>query len=342
MRWLLGILIALTLLWFGYWYAGATVIQRQVDQIFAEAQARGYTAQKTGAGVAGFPNRFDLTLEGLKLADPVTGAGYEAPFLQVFAMTWKPWHVIAALPEAQVIRLPGQEIGLTGLGLKASLRAKPALDLPLAEARFAGQEIRLSSSQGWQTGAVDLVLALAQAQTGPADYALGLAASGVQIDPAFRSRLAALALPGLPASDLPETAGPLRANILLHLTAPLDRQAAQRRPQLTGFDIGELHLEWGAMTAEASGRLTADPQGQAEGEILLTLTGWDRLPALLVALGAVKPEIAPTVQSMLKALAGESGDPAVLKLPLKFDAGQMSLGPFPLGPAPLLRLPAAG
>lgn len=341
MRWLLGITAVAAVLWFGYWFAGATVIRREVDRVFAEQPAGGLLLEKTASHVAGFPNRFDLTVEGVTLADPVSGAGYAAPFVQIFAMTWKPWHVIAALPPTQTIRLPGQEITLTGTDLKASLRAAPKLDLPLAEARIAGQAIALVSSAGWQTGAAALTLALRQAETAPSDYALGLAAAGLVVDPAFLARLSGVALPGLPASDLPATAGPVSADILLHFTAPLDRNAAQTRPRFTGLDIGLLHLEWGALVVAATGRIGADDLGFAEGQIDLSVTNWDRLPPLLVALGAVKPEIAPTVAAMMKALAGESGDPAVLKLPLRLQGGQMSLGPFPLGPAPLL-LPPSG
>jgi hypothetical protein len=64
---------------------------------------------------------------------------------------------------------------------------------------------------------------------------------------------------------------------------------------------------------------------------MLKLTNWDRLPALLVALGAIKPEIAHTVANGLKAMAAQSPDPAVLALALDMKDGRMSLGPFPLG-----------
>ena len=96
---------------------------------------------------------------------------------------------------------------------------------------------------------------------------------------------------------------------------------------------------WGQLALHAEGLLEADAQGFAAGRVMLRLTNWDRLPALLVALGAIKPEIAPTIAGGLRAMAAQSPDPAVLALPLDMRDGRMTLGPFPLGEAPRLRPP---
>jgi hypothetical protein len=342
MRWILGILVVFVVLWTGYWFTASSTISGAVDDWFAKGAAdSGIVAEKSASSVGGYPYRFDISVEGVSVADPVSGAGYAAPDLRVHAMAWQPWHVIASFADSQVITLPGQEIALTGQNLLASLRAQPSPDLALAEARVAGQEIAATSTLGWQSGAADLTLALRQEGPAAADYALGLSLVGLRPDPAFLGALAAVNLPGLPAPDYPAEAGPVRANILLHLSAPLDRHAGTARPLLLGLEIRELHLEWGALVARATGTVAPDAQGYAEGEIALEVANWDRLPALLVAMGAVRPEIAPTVGSMMRALAGETGDATTLRLPLRMTGGQMSLGPFPLGPAPLL-LPPSG
>ena len=77
------------------------------------------------------------------------------------------------------------------------------------------------------------------------------------------------------------------------------------------------------------------------GRIEISLSNWRRILPLLVASGAIKPELAPTVESMLANLAQQTGDPEVLKLPLVLQDGWMALGPVPLGPAPLM-LPPSG
>ena len=113
-------------------------IRNGAETWFADQARAGVKAEKSKLSVAGFPNRFDMTVEGLQLADAQSGISWQAPFVQVFAMTWKPWHVIAAMPPEQVLSLPDQTLTITSTGLEASLRAKPAMDAPLAEARVAG------------------------------------------------------------------------------------------------------------------------------------------------------------------------------------------------------------
>lgn len=341
MRWILGIVVALSALWSGYWFAGSSAIEQGVDQWFADQAASGrLVAEKTALSVGGFPYRFDVRLAGVKITDPATGAGYDGPSLRVHAMTWKPWHVIAELPQSQVIRLAVDQITLTGDNLLASLRLSPSTDLPLAEARVAGQEVAAISAAGQRFGVAEMTLALRHEGPGPADYALGLNLAGLRPDPAFLAALAAVTLPDLPAADLPAEAGPVRADILLQLSAPLDRHAGDVRPHLLGLELRAVELDWGALSARATGRIAPDAQGYAAGEIVLEVTNWDRLPALLVAAGAVKPEIAPTMGNMMRALAAATPDPTVLKLPLKLADGWMTFGPFPLGPAPVLVPPS--
>ena len=95
-------------------------------------------------------------------------------------------------------------------------------------------------------------------------------------------------------------------------------------------------LSFPAEQFTASGALTARSDGIAEGEIALRVEGWRRLPPVLVALGLVKPDIAPTVERMLEVIAAQSPDLDVINITLSCQDGRMSLGPLPLGPAPRL------
>ncbi|MGA0541170.1 DUF2125 domain-containing protein [Neotabrizicola sp. VNH66] len=342
MRWLLGFAAVLTSLWCGYWFVGKTVIERQASAFLAAQAAEGRRAETTSLSVGGFPNRFDLTAEGIDFADPAQGLSWQAPFVQVFAMTWKPWHLIAAFAETQTIGVPGETLTLTSDGLMASARTQPSLDLTLAEARVATRTLTVVSSQGWTAGLGESAAALRATPGEAATYDLGVQLTRFVPDPRIKEALAQVVLPGLPASDLPAEIERLHLDARLGLSAPLDRQAGQTRPQLLSVDLRDLSLVWGELAIVAKGRLDPDAQGFAAGRIEVSVTNWDRLPPLLVAAGLVKPEIAPTVTNLLRALAADGGDPATLTLPLVLQGGQMSVGPLPLGPAPLLVPPAGG
>lgn len=341
MRKLLFLMIAATALWSGYWFVGSNAVREGVVSFFADAARQGLEAENAGVRVAGFPNRFDLTIGEPRLADPVSGAGWQAPFVQVFAMTWKPWHIIAALPPEQVVTLPDQRVTAGSEGLMASLRAKPSSDLPLAEVRLAGTRLDLASDLGWTLGLGEFTLGLrADAALGDAGYELGFDLAPMTPDPGFLAEVKAVTIQDLPPSDLPEVIEALWGSIYLTFSAPLDRHAGEMRPYLRRVEINQFNLTWGVLGASASGVVEADANGYAAGRVTVDVTNWDRLPALLVAAGVVKPEVAPTIARGMQALAAQSPDLKVLSLSLVLEDGRMSFGPFPLGPAPLMVPPS--
>lgn len=341
MRKLLFLMIAATALWSGYWFVGSNAVRDGVAGFFADASRQGIVAENAGVTVAGFPNRFDLTIDELKLADPVSGAGWQAPFVQVFAMTWKPWHIIAALPPEQVVTLPDQVVTVASEGLMASVRAKPSTELPLAEVRLAGTTLNLGSDQGWTLGLGEFTLGLrADEALGPTGYELGFDLAPLTPDPGFVAAVKAVTIPDLPPSDLPEVVEALWGSIFLTFSAPLDRNAGEARPYLRRLEINQFNLTWGALAASASGVVEADGNGYAAGRVTVEVTNWDRLPALLVAAGVVEPQVAPTIARGMQALASQSPDLKVLSLSLVLEDGRMSFGPFPLGPAPLMVPPS--
>jgi hypothetical protein len=340
MRMLLFVLL-LVGLWSGYWAVGTSMISNQVERWFLDQKQTEIVAEKTGLSVSGFPNRFDMTVEGLQLADPKTGMGWQAPFVQVFAMTWKPWHIIAAFPPEQVVTLPDQILTVGSEGLQASLRASPSTELPLAEARLAGSSVSLASDLGWTLGLGEFKVGLrAEPALGPTGYEFGFDLAPLTPDPAILAKLNATSLPDLPAPDFPDQVETLAGTVLLTLSAPLDRDVGKNRPYLKDVEIKDITFTWGNLSATASGTIAADGNGYAAGKVTVDITNWDRLPALLVAAGVVEPDLAPTVAGGMRALASQSADPTVLSLSLDMADGRMSFGPFPLGPAPLMVPPS--
>jgi len=329
MRKLTVIVLVLAALWSGYWFAGSAALRSGAEQWFADQTALGITAEKTALSVTGFPNRFDLTVEGLSLADPQTGTGWSAPFAQIFAMTWKPWHVIAALPPTQTVRLPGQDIGITSERLMASARVQPTPSVPLAEIILDGAALSATSTEGWTLGATSLLFAVRADPVSATAYDIALTAKDIAPDPAFLATLG-------PTSTLPPLVAEARATLNARLTAPLDRNAGTTNPTLIGLEVKDVLVKWGTMSITAKGLIQPDSDGYAAGRIAIDIANWQQLIPLLIATGAVSDQFAPTVQNMLKAMADAGGNPDILSLPLTLAKGRMSLGPLPLGAAPLL------
>jgi len=316
--WGIGVLGAV---WCLYWVAGSATLDAQVEAMLDSPQA--LTLSRQDVSVTGFPNRFDLTVTGPSVTDPATGIGWAAPFVQVFAMTWKPWHVIAALPGEQTITLPDQSVRVTSDRFRGSVQVTPDADLALQTVVIEADQLAITSTLGPRLRLERGVLSTAADPTRLNSHRIGLQVTN-------------LAPPLVTPTDLPEIIARLHLDAHLLLSAALDRHAADTLPQLTGIEIADLSIDWGPMRVQASGSISATSDGTAQGVIDLRIGNWRLLPGALAALGAIKPEVAPTLLRAMELLAEGGADPAVLTLPLTFRNGRTSLGVLPLGPAPVI------
>ncbi len=329
MRWLIGLMVILATLWGGYWVVGSRAVDRGVRDWFTAEQAAGRTARYDTLSVAGFPSRFDLTVNGLHLESPDGAIVWDAPFAQVFALTYKPWHVIAALPHMQTLGLPGEQVTLASSYLQGSLVVTPDMSAGLNRITAVGRDLVLTSDAGWSVLAAEVDFATKRDAANPLAHQIGLRVTDLAPDAGLMAGLAA-------KTDLPPVIGLVQADATVQFSAPLDRFAGDTRPQVTGVTLTDARLVWGGMILTGTGAVMADAKGFAEGRIAWSLTNWQQVPPALVAAGLIKPEVELTVTRMMEVLAAQSPDPQLMTLPLVFQSGRASLGPLPLGPAPRL------
>lgn len=328
MRALLVVVLIVSGLWAGYWYLGSQAMERGVTGWFTAQEGGPLQAEHQGVTVAGFPNRFDLTVTEPRFADGASGLGWRAPFAQVFMMTWKPWHIIATLPNEQTLSLPGQEVALTSASFQASAVLVPGTDLTLDRSALAADTLTLTSSAGWDIAAATLRLGLRRTPDRATAQELALELTTLS-PPADITA-------GLAAADLPERIDLVRVDSILGLSAPLDRHFGQNAPTLQDITLREGLIRWGDLVLSASGTLTPAADGTPEGRIDLQVENWRKLVPLFLAAGVIQPTQSDAVTRALELLAQQGGNPEVLPLPLTFQRGWMSLGPLPLGPAPQL------
>ena len=329
MRALLVVVLVVSGLWSGYWFVGSQAMERGATGWFAAQTGAPIEAGHQGIAVAGFPNRFDLTVTEPRLADTRAGLGWQAPFAQVFMMTWKPWHIIATLPTEQTLSLPLQDLAITSANFQASAVLVPGTDLTLDRAALAVDTLALRSSAAWDIAAATLRLGLRRAPDRVNAQEMAVEMTTVSLPRHMTSGLATTA-------DLPEQIDLFRIDSVLGLSAPLDRHAGQARPALQDFTLREGLIRWGDLVLSATGTLTPTADGRPEGRIDLRVENWRKLVPILTASEIISPQQSQTVTRALELLAVQGGNPDVLPLPVTFRDGWMSLGPLPLGPAPQL------
>ena len=331
MKRLLFVIIAAAALYAGYWFFGANGASAGFTRWFEDRRAEGWVAEYESINTRGFPSRFDTTITDISLADPDTGVAYAAPFLQIFALSYKPEHLIAVWPNEQTIGSPFGKAAITSADMRASLIVKKSAALALEKANFAAEDVSAKMEDGAIYGASNILIAVEQVATTQSSYHFGVEARDVAIPQPARLRLEA----GL----LPEKLERAHGDVTIAFDKPWDLNALQaERPQPTRIEVKLIEAKWGQLDLRLAGAFDVDSAGRANGQVTIKAQNWRDILALGVATGAVPQQLQRPIEQGLSLLSGLSGNRNTLDLPLTLDNGQMKLGPIPIGPAPLFRL----
>ncbi|MGI3165218.1 DUF2125 domain-containing protein [Pseudooceanicola sp. 200-1SW] len=329
MKRLLIVVVAAALLWSGYWALGAMGAKRGLENWMEARRAEGWQADYAEFSLRGYPNRFDALWQNLALADPGTGLAVEMPRFGLYALSWKPGHLIAVWPERFDFRTPEERFSLASEDLRASLRVTPGPLLELQRAQMTGRALVLSG--GTEAAMDSLNLAMAQDAEDDSRYRLGLAAEGLSLPAPLAARLA--------VEGLPEAVTELRLDADVTFTRPWDLRALEEaRPQPERVALHLARAAWGDLLLQVTADLEVDAQGRLSGEAHVQARQWRQMLQMAVAAGALPAEVAGSLEQGLSLMAGFSGNPNSLDLGLTLHDGTIWAGLIPLGPAPVLHL----
>lgn len=331
MRILLAIVVIAAAAWSGWWWFQAEARQSALETWLAERRAAGWVAEAEQIEVGGYPNRVDATVTALQLADPAAGWSWLADELQILSLSYKPHHVIAALPGTQIFSTPYETLRTSSTLLRGSVVFEPSTRLALDRATFEIEDMALASTLGWKADIGHAMLAARQAiREGepPHSYDVGFDAENVGVPDVLTTGLGA-ALPG--------EIGTMRLDTTLSFDRDWDRAALESdNPELQAVTVREISATWGRLDLRGRGRLDVDAQGYAEGRIDLTARNWRDMLDIAESSGALDPTLAGALRTGLELYTGFTGGGDALSLPLDFEDGRARLGPIVIGNAPRL------
>ncbi len=325
MRYLMIFVAVLAGLYGGYWFIGRHFVENGFEGFFASMVQDGWDITYSDLSTQGFPSRFDTTITDFSVTHPRNGISWSTPLFQVLALSYRPTGMIAVWPEQQVITLPGDRLTVTAEGLRASAGVALKLRMPLDKVTVESGPMTILSDQGWQVALDRMLFAFRAAGPGPADYEVFLESENILPPVDIKAMLD-------PAGTLPATVGVLRVDAGVTLDQPLDRN--MRGPVVVrAIDLRDAQMTWGDIVFSGNGSLTVAADGTPDGQIMLNAQNWRQVIGLGVAAGVIPQSVARLVERAGGMLAGGSD---TLSAPLIFKDGLMSLGPIPLGPAPIL------
>lgn len=324
MRRLIWGILALSGLYAGYWALGAKALRGGAEAALIEARGAGW-GDAGAISLAGFPSRFDLTLEEPRLTDPAGAFEWRAPLAQILALSYQPNRVIFWAPPTQSLRLGRQEFTLTNSDMRASIEVALNEAAPLTEATLVIEAPAIAeASQGALARARQLRAAIAEAPALPE----------APEAPAYRIGLELL---DAESAALTGPISQLTLDAVASLSTPLDRHLAEQpiAPRAKHISLRRLDLNWADKRLAAEGELTPDAAGYPQGTLTLESADWRAWLTEAEAQGLLPPENKQLVISAAESLARQSPD-GVLRLPLGFRGRKVYFGPIALGPAPRL------
>ncbi|MBK0326356.1 DUF2125 domain-containing protein [Rhodobacteraceae bacterium F11138] len=329
---LLKLGVALGLIWSLYWYAAGYSLRQGVVGWFQAREDRGWQAEFSDISTSGYPLRHITLLNNPALADPVNGTAWQAEWLSLDNPAIWPGRQTVIFPEtAQRLSYFDQTVVVYANDMTADLHLAPGIGLEVQRMALNSGAWRIDDAAGPIAQAQALTVSMVQTDQ-PETYQFDIAAP--QFTPGEAMRRAAGQ-----AAALPDSFQTLKLDMQVRFDRPWDRRALEeRRPQPVAIDLKLAQAEWGALSLFAAGQVTVDGNGVPSGKIALKAENWRDMLAALQGSDAFPAIALDSAGRVLNLLAGISGNPDALDVELVLRNGVVTLGPFPLGPAPYIYL----
>jgi hypothetical protein len=317
--------ILLVIAWTCWWIWARGEARTRLQSGAETLRSAGYDVAWQDVAIGGYPFRMDVTLTDARIADR-SGWALETPRLEAEANMLSPGHWMLATPKGLTfIRPKGGRVEVAGKLLHASLRS---LDETPPAFSFEGTDLTFAPGAGAQPFALTAAARVEfHLRKGPDDEAgVFIKLEGGKATP---GRLLALAGAGKPVS--------LAWNSTLSKSSALKGADWTHAVQAWSDAGGTLHLRDGGITAgdvsltARDATLNVDRSGRLAGSLPATLRNGPRALAALGQSGAVPPE---TAQAAALVASARQAPDQTAQATLYFQAGQTTLGPVAISPAP--------
>lgn len=316
--------------WSTFWYVGKTNRASALTEWLEDRNDAGWVANST-VNLRGFPNRYDAILEGINLADPVSGWAWSAPRFELLQLSYQPNHYIALWPQRQQIKTPDQKLIIDSTDLRASVIFEG--DQELSRATLTAQDFKVKSTAGWDALTKGTVLAVRKSDEGENKYDLGLDFQEFTPPNQLVKELDR-------AGIMPASFNTFKMDATAQFDAPLSQTSFENgQTRLNAMDLKDLNVSWGDFVLRGTGEVQVGADQFLIGNITIRATNWEQMLDMGVQSGAIPSDYAGTVRTALTMMSALSGNRNELDIPLRFQNGQTKLGPLTIGEAPRLSLP---
>lgn len=327
MRILIALVLVTAVGWSAYWVYGSRTLESAVRDGIESLRENTVEVEVAHIAVTGFPNRFDTMIDAPRLTWP-SGVSWSAPFLQVFALSYRPNQIILAFPSSQVVSGSFGTATIDVGRARASALFRHGADLFLDHAYLVADDLRIAVD-GQFASAVKFLAATRIPEGASAETQnIGLTIDDVELPVELARRLGRAETARIDGATLDAT---------VTLAEPVTRRAIESGGlRVRHIKIDRLHIDWGGMSVGGNGAIGIATDGMFDGTLDVSITNWKRALQMAEASGLLPSEQRLLIEKGADAMAALSGRGDRLEAPVTFRAGRTWLGPLQIGPAPRL------
>lgn len=325
-----ALLLLAAVAWTVFWLWMRGEVQKQMDAAVADLGRSGYQISWARRSLGGYPFRMDVSLTDAKVREP-SGWALQSPLLEGEAVLYAPGHWMLGAPQGLTfVRPVGGPVAVSGKTLRASLtdfaKRPPSFS-------FQGEKLGFQPAAGaepFALTAADLVEfhlragpndeggIFARIDGGKArpDGLFGRVAAGKPVALVWNSTL----------SKMSAFTGAGWADAVRGWSDAGGQMSVRDTSRLTAGD---------ALVAARSGTLGVGRDGRLRGVMDVSLRQAPRALGAMAQTGVLPPTAADAASAVVA--ARQEGD--IARATLNFEAGQITLGPVALGPAPMVYTP---
>ena len=322
MRILIWTITIVVLSWSAYWMIGAKSIKAELLASIQNINSEDWSIEYSDAVVKGFPYRFDLTINNLKVKNKKNYLIWTLPYFQILSLSYAPKDLILVWPKDQEIRTKTKTISLTSNKMLASIERTNISSYDISKFILEVEGANIKSSEDPILQSKSIILAISKLKAETSAYKFGLNITELLVQPADQSFYGLIGL--LNTNSLS-----LNINADIYMDTLLRVTEKKVYPKITKLNLKEISINSKDLTLTALGNLETDKQGFPEGDIQLKITGWKQFLSIINT-----PVINKKIVESLRFLSILSGNQNDLTLDLKLRERKLFLGPLMLGNIP--------
>ncbi|MBC8407453.1 MAG: DUF2125 domain-containing protein, partial [Rhodobacteraceae bacterium] len=187
MRIIIWTITIAVLSWSAYWMIGAKSIKAELLASVQNINSEDWSIEYSDSVVKGFPYRFDLTINNLKVKNKKNYLTWTLPYFQILSLSYAPKDLILVWPKEQEIKTKTKTISLISNKMLASIERTNISSYDISKFILEVEGVNIKSSKELVLQSKSIILAISKLKAETSAYKFGLNSTGLLVQSSDQS-----------------------------------------------------------------------------------------------------------------------------------------------------------